>query len=299
MPNRSFDIFEPETTVSLSPFAVIRNSGEICDGSRSAVRSLQIVELISKAGQPLRAIEIAKALNISPSTLSQILKSMVDAAYLIFDQQKKTYYPSTRIGTIGENVSREYFGIGRISALMKSVEGLANTAQLSTSQGQYMQVLNSSEKDAYAQIDTNSAHSVGRLVGVHVPLFGSCIGAAWLSVQTDRSVVNAARLCRRELGARANDLDAIMHRLQAIRLQGYAFGGISENEEDMSGDAVRTIAMPLPATANGIVLVIAIAGSLHYIEQNREKLAAQMKQCVSNALALDIAPHAPDVPPIC
>ncbi|OYX21979.1 MAG: hypothetical protein B7Z04_00960 [Rhodobacterales bacterium 32-66-9] len=61
----------------------IRHPGERRNISKSAVRALDVLEHFAAVRRPLRATDIANALDLHPSSADQLLKSMVDAAYLL------------------------------------------------------------------------------------------------------------------------------------------------------------------------------------------------------------------------
>jgi DNA-binding IclR family transcriptional regulator len=109
---------------------------------------------------------------------------------------------------------------------------------------------------------------------MRIPLFGSSIGAAWLSTQTEETIRASVKLSRRELGKKANDVDAILEQVRRVAQRGYACGGISENGR-FSG-----VTVPLPASPDGIVLVIGTAGPSDEIDARREELAASIKDTV-------------------
>ncbi len=261
----SHDFWKPEQTVTLSPFAALRDQGECYTGVKSAVRVLDILEHLTTAARPLRAVEIAASLSLSPSSANQLLKTMVDSAYLIFDPVSKRYCPSPRVARLGADVADDYFGSGVLEALMTAVHrAVGKPVTLSTSQGAFMQLFETIKAgpDIYKQTFFR-AH---RGVASRVPLFGSSIGGAWLSTQDDKAITAAIRLCRRELGTEANDIDAILERIERIRKQGYSFGGISAD------DGIRALAVPLPPARNGVVLVIGTSGVKAEMEAHREDI---------------------------
>ncbi len=55
--------------------------------SKSATRALDILEYFAMVGRPLRAREIAQAFDFHASSTDQLLKTMVDSAYLICGRQ--------------------------------------------------------------------------------------------------------------------------------------------------------------------------------------------------------------------
>jgi DNA-binding IclR family transcriptional regulator len=91
-------------------------------------------------------------------------------------------------------------------------------------------------------------------------------------------VLATARLCRRALGEQKGDTAQILDLVQRIREQGYAFGGLSAD------DSSRAIAIALPATRDGLVLVISISGPADEFQEDREAIAATLKGHVATYL---------------
>lgn len=269
----SHDILEARKTVRLSPLAVWRQPGGVYDTPRSAIRALQILELLASAERPLRAVEIGRGLNLSPSSTSQLLKIMTDWAYLIFDPFTKRYYPSPSVAGLGATPARDYLGFEPIKALMNSLkEHCDRSVSLCVSQGSYMQVVDSVPKSDAP--------------GLQVPLFGSCTGAAWLSAQSEKRILAAMKLCRRELGAAASKPAAILDQIGRIKAQGYAFGGMTLD------DGSRALAMPLPANRHGTVLVICMTGRRERMERQREDLVHITKGLITRQLKVHEASQA-------
>jgi DNA-binding IclR family transcriptional regulator len=265
----SHDVWAPNETVKLSPFARVRERGEMGTMAKSAVRALDIVELLARTGRPMRAIEIAGALGLSPSSTHQLLKTMMDSAYLIFDPFSKCYHASIRTANAGGALANAWFGPGAIEGLIDAIHAALDTAvTVSACQGSFMQIL-----DVF---EPGPARHGGRemrqeSIGLRVPIFGSCTGAAWLAAQTDETVLATARLCRRALDGQADDTAHIIELVHRIREQGHAYGGLSAD------DGSRAIALPLPPSRDGQTLVISISGPAEEIRQQREAIAASLK----------------------
>jgi len=273
----SHDVWSPNATVNLSPFARVRERGEIGNVAKSAIRALDIVELLARTGRPLRAIEIAGALGLSPSSAHQLLKSMMDSAWLVFDPLTKRYHPSLRAANAGEALAESHYGPTAFARLVEAVHrSLGRALTVSASQGSFMQILDLFEP-GHAPHGANERRQES--IGLRVPIFGSCTGAAWLSAQNDETVLATARLCRRTLGEQAGDSAPIIELVRRIREQGYAFGGLSAD------DSSRAIALALPATRDGLVLVVSVSGPADIFQDEREAIAATLKGHIGHCLA--------------
>jgi len=79
-----------------------------------------------------------------------------------------------------------------------------------------------------------------------------------------------------QLGERAGQPDAILDGLRRIRKDGYAFGGVSDDDGTMS------IALPLPVTAAGIQLVLGLNGPVERILHRKDRLVALMRAAIDD-----------------
>lgn len=276
----SHGILVPDRTVKLNPFAAPRGHGQVCGVVKSAIRALHALELLVAAERPLRAIEIARSLNLRPSSTNQLLKTLVDSAYLIFDPSTKYYYPSPRIFNLGAPLQQNHFNA--VKSLVRSLSQALeheHTLCLAASQGSFMQVIHvhrTSEEESESRFQTLDSR-----IGSRRPLFGSSVGAAWLSSQSEEKIRAAIRLCRRELGRDAENIRQILKRMRSIKSQGYAFGGLSYD------DSIRSIAVPLPPCPSGIVLVLAASGASAEIGKRRKEIVNIMKSMIFRHFGAD------------
>jgi DNA-binding IclR family transcriptional regulator len=275
----SHDVLTPDTTIKLSPFARVRERGQSETVAKSAMRSLDILELLARVGKPLRAVEIASVLELSPSSTHQVLKTMMDAAYLIFDPASKRYHPSIRATSFGGALAGCKFEPGAMDRLIKALHAeLGSPVTISASQGRFMQII-----DVFEPPGADSASRPTALrqesVGLRVPIFGSCTGAAWLSAQTDEMVLSTAWLCRRALGEKATDSEHILGIVRRVRQQGYGFGGVSPD------DLTRAVAVPLPPDRYGTIDVITVSAPAEEMGERRDAIARLLKEQVARHLA--------------
>jgi DNA-binding IclR family transcriptional regulator len=118
-------------------------------------------------------------------------------------------------------------------------------------------------------------------IGMRSPMFGSCIGAAWLSSQDPRTIRNAMQLCRRELKSQEHQAGTMFERIRQIKQQGYAFGGLCID------DSVSSLAVPLPPCRDGIVLVIAVSGPSQQMRERRDEIVALLRSTIGRCVRPD------------
>jgi DNA-binding IclR family transcriptional regulator len=261
-------------TVRLSPLAALRPHGRIPNLAKSALRALDVVELLVGTGPGLREIDIARAMRMSPSSADQILKTLVDSGYILLDGITKRYQLSPRLMRLAEFLDESYFPQRILDALVREVHRRTGaTVILAVPQHSYMQIL-----DVYDASSRTAHLSRAELVGMHTPFFGSCTGAAWLSTQSEATVRKLIHRCRRELGSARIDAEPILESVRQIRQQGYAFGGL------MAEQGMLSIAVPLPPAPNGLVLVLAATGPTERIERRERAIVLGIQRVIARHL---------------
>lgn len=225
----------------------VKRPGERRSLSRSATRALDVLEAFGSARRPLRAVEIARMLGLTPSSANQLLKTMAESAHLLFDAQAKTYLPSPRLAAAGGWIADLHGHAGSLAELVRRVSDQTGlVATVTAPSGLFMQVL-----------ELAGAEGAGGERGMKVSLFGSAIGSAFLATLGDGEVRQLASRARVPEG----ELPAILATLATIRATGHAAGLTT-------GSDIWSIAVPLPAPVLGGRAVLGIAGP-------REQLAAR------------------------
>jgi DNA-binding IclR family transcriptional regulator len=231
--------------------------------SRSATRALDVLEYFGVVGRPLRAVEIAHALSLHASTTDQLLKTMVDSAHLVFEARSKLYYPSPRLVRFGGWLTKSYFGDDGIRRTMDAIQtGSGEAVTLAVQNDLFMQIVDTAEPAGRAGLIER---------GIKVPLFGSAIGAAFLATRNDAEIDALIERARTPVVDRPEILAGIDH----VREEGFAFGGVSADDETWS------IAIALPAPPAGIAMVLGIGGPAERIEQGREALVDLMRASIA------------------
>lgn len=234
----------------------MKRPGDRRSASRTATRALDLMELFGSRRVPLRAVEICRVLEVTPSSANQLLKTMVDSGHLTFDARSKEYRPSPRLAAFGGWIVELYGSEGRLLELVKRIEAtLGMVATLSTPNDIYMQILDSAIPEG---------RSAER--GLRISIFGSAIGSAYLATLDDADV---ARLADR---ARIPDssVAAILAELSHVRSVGFAQAG-SVDEQAWS------IAIPLPARDHQVPTVLGLAGPPDAVRGRLAEIVAVMQ----------------------
>lgn len=238
----------------------IRHPGERRNISKSAVRALDVLEHFAAVRRPLRATDIAHALDLHRSSADQLLKSMVDAAYLLIDPEGKVYRPSPRLLRFANQLAENFYGGDRLSDLVSTIG--QRTGQIVT--------LAAPQMGSLQLVDVATPPAMAGLVrkGSRVSLTRSALGAAFLAAHDDREI---ERWVARTPEARHMDDQAraeLSDSIAAVRARGYACG---------LGDRLFSIALTLPRPAAGVQLVLGLAGEPEHVEPRIVELHAQMR----------------------
>jgi DNA-binding IclR family transcriptional regulator len=244
----------------------VRRPGERRSLSRSATRALDVLELFGEARRPLRAIEMSKALGLHPSSVNQLLKTMVESAHLTFEAHLKTYLPSPRLAPFSGWMLANYGGDERFRRLLRQLNAASSeVATLTTPNDLYMQVLDV----VGAELPAEAAER-----GLRVSIFGSTTGAAYLSklpkAEIDRLMARA-RISE-------DETSAILAQAAAVRKAGVADG-------PSGGGRYWSVTLALPTQLSPAPLIVGLAGPAERIKQNLARLQHLMRDTVEHWLS--------------
>jgi DNA-binding IclR family transcriptional regulator len=262
----SYNIIVADGNLALAPNAKLSGPEDRRSASRSASRALDILELFGEVKAPLRAIEIARALDLQTSTVDQLLKTLVDSSHLIFDARRKTYLPSPRLLRFSTQMLKSYFGDDRIFRILEDVHAETGAlVALATPRNLSMQVL-----DLIAPPDTILPH----WRGMRAPMFGSATGAAYLSTLSRPDMTDLLAKARLQPAT----AQAIMETVRRVESDGHAYGGLNAEL------ASRSIAVPLPMRGAQPPLVIGLADEAAHLEPRKAQVARLMKDIIERRL---------------
>jgi DNA-binding IclR family transcriptional regulator len=248
----------------------IQRPGDRRNLSKSAARALDVLEYFALMGRPLRAIDIAHAFDFHPSSTDQLLKTMLDSAYLVFDPQGKLYYPSPRLVKFGSWLAASYYGEDRICRLLREVHAASGEiVTLALRHGASMQIVDVLEPPS-------AAGTV--LKGLRVPIIGSAIGSAFLAAHSETEVRRILQQISIRPERAADRIDIITNDIREVRANGYALGGINK------GGGTWSLALPLPKPSAGVVMVLGLAGPSERMRAHAADLIALAQQCIEQCL---------------
>ncbi len=254
-----------EDTRTHWPTRVLR-SGDRRSLSRSATRALDVLEFFGQVRRPLRAVEIARRFSLHPSTVNQLLKTMVESAHLTFEALTKTYLPSPRLAYFSSWMVATYGNDERLRKLLAEVRATSNeVVTLTTPKDLVMQVIDFAGSGVELKADSSSAER-----GLRVSIFGSAIGLAYLSSLPQPEIRRLAERAR----ISSSDQDSLMKMVAKARIDGFAEGPSGQGR-------FWSLALALPRDAFNVPLVIGLAGPAKRIKPRIATLVSALQSGVA------------------
>jgi len=231
--------------------------------------ALDVLEYFGQMRRPLRAIEIARKLELHPSTVNQLLRTMVESAHLTFEAGAKSYLPSPRLARFSSWMVDTYGSDERLRILLADLHAQSGeVVTLTTPNDLFMQVID------LAGVDFDAARPDSAERGLRVSIFGTAIGSAYLATLT---LPEFRRLAER---ARIPELeqDALIVKLAKIRQAGFSDGSSAQG-------TVWSVATALPASYFSIPLVLGLTGPADRVVNNLDTLANQLRSGIARLIA--------------
>jgi DNA-binding IclR family transcriptional regulator len=89
--------------------------------SKSVARAFGVLELFRQRREPLTAAMIRNDLAIPQPSVRALLKNLTELGYLSFDDQRKTYFPTLRLTTLGDWVSNKVLAGVDVARLVDAI----------------------------------------------------------------------------------------------------------------------------------------------------------------------------------
>lgn len=230
--------------------------------SQSVVRLVQILELFERHQRPMGSMEICEAIGAPRSSAAALLRSMVDMSVLSLDRRTATYLPTARFARLAVWLSERFLVEGDVLDTARAVQtSVAETVTLTAVLDLHTELL---------LVDRGSLPiSFNASPGQKISLWGTSVGTAHLSLQTDDAIAKLYERSER----RADDmaprlpLNQILARVADVRLAKYSYA-----EGAFVSDAAA-IAVPLPPDIGVRPTIITVAGPIERIRSKRAMIA--------------------------
>lgn len=215
----------------------------------------------------MTSAQLGALLGYPKSSLSVLLKSLVAQGYLGTGNDQD-YFPTLKLARLGDWIPAALLGSETLLPILQDLrDRTGETVTLTMPSDLHMRCL-------HALVGT---HPIALNVeeGVTFPVFGTAIGAMYLSTQSEAVVRKLLdRWMAQGPGRNVGSLPTILEQIQQARQQGFATAYNAVIPD------TGAIAMPLRVN-DGDVLIVAVAGLSDRIRQNQASILKRMRQAIS------------------
>ncbi|WP_110943366.1 IclR family transcriptional regulator [Virgibacillus senegalensis] len=233
--------------------------------SQSVDRALQLLECFSDARFELRVADFCNMLNMSQSSVSRLLTTLVDRGFVEKNHFSGAYFLGKKVISLA-GVSLNNYEI-RKQALPELYD-----LEQKTNLGANLAVLDETEMFYLAHVDSRKSPRMYTLVGYKNPLHSTGIGKVLLAHLTNHEanqILEKTALVPYTVNT-VDDKEELLKELEVTRKRGYAL----EIEELALGRAC--IAAPVRDRSGKVVAGISLSGPLSEIrlEERQQELAS-------------------------
>jgi DNA-binding IclR family transcriptional regulator len=234
---------------------------------KSVARVLEVLELFAELREPMSGMEICRRLDYPKSSANAILKSLVSMGYLALNPDNLKYFPSLRVTYLGDWVPVLLLGTLEVDELLESLhQKTGETVTLSMQNSFHMQFIRVIPGTFPVSLRVNE--------GFMAPIFGTAVGAAYLSTITDQAIQSLHERASNKGVLRGSvvRLESVMADVALARKDGCARG------YDRILPDTGAVAAPLKTQAHDQHLVVGIGGLSARIHRSEGDIIRKLKR---------------------
>jgi DNA-binding IclR family transcriptional regulator len=227
---------------------------------KSAGRVFAILEYFAEIMRPANAVEIRAHLGLPASSASAILGSLVGLGYLHYDPRRRVYWPTIRVGFLGDWIQTGGPTRLLLEDLRRQTHQLVVLGARCRLNAQYIQVVRAS-------------HSRPVRSGTLAPLTRTAVGLVLMSKLADPDVSRlVTRINVAERPEQRIPVSQLIEQIHAVRENGFSFCYGQVTPE------VGAVGMPLPSTHDQPPIVLAVSGSGQRFVEQRDDIIGAMRE---------------------
>ncbi|MBL0923629.1 MAG: helix-turn-helix domain-containing protein [Sphingomonadaceae bacterium] len=233
---------------------------------KSAVRTLDILEVFASERKPMTASQLGQMLGYPKSSMSGLLKSLVAQGYLASVGRELEYFPTLKLARLGDWIPAALLGSEAVIPLLQQLRNeTGETVTLTIASDLHMRCV-------HAIIGT---HPISLQVeeGISFPMMGTAIGTMYLAASNDATVEELfERWTKHHPGQPEPGFDAIRSAIAECRETGFscAFDAVLPD--------TGAIATSLRTPEGTEPLIVAVAGLNRRISENRDAIQNAMQR---------------------
>ena len=189
----------------------------MADTNQSLERGLSILELLEAAGEPLGVREIARRLDLSPTIVQRLVKTLEDAQFVMKHAHSRKYGLGYRALSLGSSMLTDD---SLVAAAMPVLERLTREMEVNA----FLSVISGKRLIYILAIQSNGPISIRSAPGTEAAFHSTAMGKAILAEESEaraRALLGPGPLA--SLTERTVlDPDAVIAELETVRRQGYA-----------------------------------------------------------------------------
>ncbi|MGH3500645.1 MAG: IclR family transcriptional regulator [Nocardioidaceae bacterium] len=232
---------------------------------KSAERALQVLDLFTARERALTFTEIGEVLDIPPSSLHGLLRTLVSRGWADYSETTRRYALGIRALEAGNAYTRSFGLPDRARPYMEEIrDEIDETVQLAVLDGRYNVYV--------AKVDGGHALTLASEVGRRLPAHATGLGKvllASLPPQRLADLLGDVRL-ERFTGNTIADLPTLRRYFAEVRRRGFAL----DNEEYSIG--VRCVAAPVQDSGGQTVAAMSVSVPTPRFDRRRREVALRL-----------------------
>jgi IclR family KDG regulon transcriptional repressor len=217
--------------------------------SLSVYKTFEIIEFLSRHQNNIGLRDLARELDMPPSTAHRFISSLKDIGYVKQDPKTSKYRLSLKFAWLGSKVLKSVQVADLAKPFMEELTAKTNETT-------HLGVLDGLELVYVAKTDGNQAINMSSRVGHRGPLYSTAIGKVILAFmpEGERSDVFDQLVISPRTNRTIANTDRLIQQLEDVRRNGYAI----DDEENETG--IRCIGAPIFNHKGLVVAALSLSG---------------------------------------
>lgn len=238
---------------------------------KSAGRVLAVLEAFQTWRRSATAREISRTLKIPRSSTNALLSSLLELGYLWFDRETNTYFPTLKVGLLGDWLVGSLRGDPVLNGILQDIStDTGETVAIAVRTGFDMQFV--------TIIPSSFPVALNITEGALADLFESAVGIAWLATQEPLDIEHLVAARHQQKNVDHKDLTGLMPRVDEARKRGAAVA----YEKVLPDTGAIAVAYGRPV--QGQTLVIGIGGPQDRIRRSEARFVELMQRHVRRSI---------------